>query len=202
MSPNARAPTTGGTLGRCPRVRVNPGRPKLVDEVRTALRVRHRSPRTEEAHVHWIKRFIRFHGLRHPKQLGSAEISQFLKHLAIEQHVSASTQTQALSALVFLYRHVLQSPFEWIDNLERAKRPSRLPVVKTTEIYTHVLNRGPRGIMSPLDETMSETPMIVSAIRQSSLQPNQDTARSLSQKPSGRAAQKTPVDAGQRRPSR
>ena len=106
-------------------------RPKLLDEVRHALRVRHRSRRTEEAYVHWIKRFIRFHGLRNPDQPGATEVSEFLKHLAVEQHVSASTQSQALSAFVFLYRHVLKTPFDWIDNLERAKKPGRLPVVLT-----------------------------------------------------------------------
>lgn len=127
--------------------------PRLLDQVRAELRVRHRSPRTEEAYIHWIKHFIRFHSLRHPSQLGADEISQFLKYLAIEKHVSASTQTQALSALVFLYRHVLRTPFEWIDNLTRAKRPTRLPVVLTRSeirrIFEH-LNGAPRLIAALL----------------------------------------------------
>lgn len=129
--PSELQPTTTRSPDRYPLVRDVPQRPKLVDQVRAALRVRHRSPRTEEAYVHWIKRYIRFHGTRHPSQLGAAEISQFLKHLAVERHVSASTQTQALSALLFLYRHVLDTPIDWIDNLERARRPVRLPVVLT-----------------------------------------------------------------------
>lgn len=103
--------------------------PRLLDEVRRALRIRHRSPRTEEAYLHWIRRFIRFHGRRHPRELGRAEITQFLSSLAIERRVSASTQSQALSALVFLYKHVLQTPFEWLDQIERARKPVRLPVV-------------------------------------------------------------------------
>ena len=119
----------------------DPGAPRtLLDEVRRALRVRHRSPRTEEAYLHWIRRFIRYHGRRHPRELGRAEISQFLSNLATEHRVSASTQSQALSALVFLYRHVLQSPFEWLDKLERAKRPVRLPVVLSRAEVARVLS--------------------------------------------------------------
>ena len=103
--------------------------PRLLDEVVVALRVRHRSRRTEQAYLHWIRRFIRFHGLRHPRELGRAEVSAFLKNLAVKHHVSASTQGQALAALVFLYRHVLRAPLDWIDDIERAKKPVRLPVV-------------------------------------------------------------------------
>lgn len=105
--------------------------PRLLDQVRRALRVRHRSPRTEEAYVHWVRRYILFHGKRHPRDLGRSEISEFLSNLAVERKVSASTQTQALSALLFLYRHVLRQPFEWLDQVERAKKPVRIPVVLT-----------------------------------------------------------------------
>jgi integron integrase len=107
------------------------GQPKLLVQVADALRVRHRSPRTAKAYVHWIRRYILFHGKRHPQELGRHEIEQFLNHLAVAQRVSASTQTQALSSLVFLYRHVLDVPFDWLEHLTRAKRPVRLPVVLT-----------------------------------------------------------------------
>jgi integron integrase len=117
----------------------SPQPPKLLDQVRRALRVRHRSPRTEEAYVHWIRRFIHFHDRRHPRQLETAEVSQFLKHLAVDRHVSASTQSQALSALVFLYRHVLLSPLDWISDLERAKKPVRLPTVLSRDEVVRVL---------------------------------------------------------------
>jgi integron integrase len=117
------------------------GQPKLLVQVADALRVRHRSPRTAKAYVHWTRRYIFFHGKRHPRELGRSEIEQFLNHLAVTQHVSASTQTQALSALVFLYRHVLDQPFDWLENLTRAKRPVRLPVVLTRSEVGHVLAR-------------------------------------------------------------
>jgi integron integrase len=97
--------------------------------VREAIRTRHYSLRTEEAYVHWIKRFIFFHGKRHPLEMGEREIAQFLTALAVERHVSAATQNQALNALVFLYRQVLQLEVGWIDNVVRAKQPQRLPVV-------------------------------------------------------------------------
>jgi integron integrase len=101
----------------------------LLDQVRTAIRLRHYSLRTEDTYVHWIKRFIVFHGQRHPAEMGEAEIGQFLSALAVDLHVSASTQNQALNAVLFLYRHVLDLNPGWIDNLVRAKRPQRLPVV-------------------------------------------------------------------------
>jgi len=97
--------------------------------VREAIRLRHYSLRTEDSYLHWIKRFILFHGKRHPAEMGEAEIGQFLSALAVEHHVSASTQNQALNALLFLYRHVLDLNPGWIDNVVRAKQPQRLPVV-------------------------------------------------------------------------
>jgi integron integrase len=104
-------------------------KPKLLDQVRNAIRTRHYSLRTEDTYVHWIKRFIFFHGTRHPTELGEKEIGQFLSALAVERHVSASTQNQALNALLFLYRQVLDLNPGWIDNIVRAKQPQRLPVV-------------------------------------------------------------------------
>jgi len=102
---------------------------KLLDQVRAAIRLRHYSLRTEETYVHWIKRFILFHGKRHPGEMAEQEIAQFLTMLAVDGHVSASTQNQALNALVFLYRHVLQLDVGQLENIVRAKRPQRLPVV-------------------------------------------------------------------------
>jgi integron integrase len=111
----------------------------LLDEVRRALRVRHRSPRTEDAYVHWIRRLIRFHGRRHPRELGPEEISAFLSHLAVERRVSASTQSQALAAILFLYRHVFAQPLPWLSQLERAKKPERLPVVLSRDEVARLL---------------------------------------------------------------
>jgi len=108
-------------------------KPKLLDQVREAIRVRHYSLRTEDTYVQWIKRFIFFHKKRHPVEMGEREIAQFLSALAVGRHVSASTQNQALNALLFLYRHVLDLNPSWIDNVIRAKRPERLPVVLTKE---------------------------------------------------------------------
>ena len=98
-------------------------KPKLLDQVRDAIRIRHYSVRTEEAYVSWIKRFILFHGKRHPLEMGEDEITRFLSALAVHEQVSASTQNQALCALVFLYRHVLGLNLGWLDDVVRAKRP-------------------------------------------------------------------------------
>lgn len=103
--------------------------PRLLDQVRAAIRVRGYSRRTETAYVGWIRRFVRFHGLRHPRELGEADVSRFLTYLAVERKVSASTQNQALSALLFLYRNVLKQELKWLDDVVRARRPARLPVV-------------------------------------------------------------------------
>ena len=99
--------------------------PKLIDQVHSVIRLTHYSDRTEEAYWHWIKAFILFHHKRHPNEMAEAQISAFLSHLATNRKVSASTQNQALSALLSLYRDVLQKPLDWID--VRAKRPSRPP---------------------------------------------------------------------------
>ncbi|MFH1679542.1 MAG: integron integrase [Candidatus Eisenbacteria bacterium] len=115
--------------------------PRLLDQVREAIRARHYSRRTEKAYVGWIERFIRFHRMRHPKEMGAAEVAAFLSHLAVRGKVSASTQNQALSALLFLYRHVIGVELEWIDGVLRAKRPVRLPIVLTRGEVAAILGR-------------------------------------------------------------
>jgi integrase len=110
-----------------------------LDRVRDAIRTRHYSRRTEKVYVHWIKRFIFFHGKRHPAEMGAAEVSAFLTSLAVRDKVAASTQNQALSALLFLYREVLGVELPWLDDVVRAKRPQCLPVVLTREEIRAVL---------------------------------------------------------------
>jgi len=116
-------------------------KPKLLDQVRAALRVRHMSYRTEQTYVHWIKRFIFFHNRKHPLEVGEAQVSAFLSYLAVEKGVAASTQNQALCAILFLYRNVLKKDLGWIDDIERAKRPRRLPVVFTRDEVRAILAR-------------------------------------------------------------
>ena len=108
------------------------GRVRLLDALRAVVRSRHYSPRTERAYVGWVRRFILFHQKRHPNTMGHDEISAFLSHLATERKVSASTQNQAMSAILFLYREVLGMQLDWVK-IVRAKRPFRLPVVMTRE---------------------------------------------------------------------
>ena len=105
---------------------------KLLDQVRDAIRLKHYSYRTEQAYVNWIKRYIFFHGVRHPAEMGAPEVEAFLTHLAVKENVAASTQNQALSALLFLYREVLHQDLGPVDAL-RAKRPKRLPTVLTKD---------------------------------------------------------------------
>src|SRR2546422_1475029 len=116
-------------------------KPRLLDRVRAVVRARHYSRRTEEAHVGWIRRFIFFHGKRHPAEMGGAEITAFLTALAVNGRVAASTQNQALSALLFLYRDVLEVDLPWLDGVVRAKRPERLPVVLAREEVRAVLRQ-------------------------------------------------------------
>ena len=120
---------------------LSPSSPKLLDQLRDKIRVKHYSIRTETQYVHWAKRFILFHGKRHPRDLGPAEVEAFLTHLAVEGNVSASTQNQALSALLFLYREVMGMDLPWLDDVVRAKKPQRLPVVLTRVEVGLVLER-------------------------------------------------------------
>jgi len=120
---------------------VSPPAPRLLAQLRRALRTRHYSVRTEEAYVAWVRRFVRFCGLRHPRELGEGDVTRFLSSLAVDRRVSASTQNQALSALVFLYRDVMDVPVGWLAALVRAKRPQRVPVVLTRDEVRRILAR-------------------------------------------------------------
>jgi integron integrase len=113
--------------------------PRLLDEVRKAIRLRHFSYRTEKSYVDWIRRFVVFHEKRHPKEMGGPEVEQFLSHLARDRNVSAATQGQALAALLFLYKRVLNVDLPWIDNVVRATRPKRLPTVLSQQDAQSVL---------------------------------------------------------------
>ncbi|HSL91252.1 MAG TPA: phage integrase N-terminal SAM-like domain-containing protein, partial [Candidatus Limnocylindrales bacterium] len=117
------------------------GKPKLLDQVRAELRIRRYSHRTEEAYVGWIRQYIRHHGIRHPREMGKEEIESFLSYLAVTRKVTAATQNQALAALLFLYRDVLGITLDWLDNIVRAKKPVRLPVVLTRTEVMQVLSR-------------------------------------------------------------
>ena len=108
-----------------------PRSPKLLEQLRESLRVRHYSLRTEDAYFDWARRFILFHGKRHPKDMGAEEVQAFLTHLAVDRHVSPSTQNQAKAALLFLYRHLLKVDLPWLSEVVHAKRSPRLPVVLT-----------------------------------------------------------------------
>ena len=118
-----------------------PQRPRLLDRVREALRARHYSRRTEESYVAWIRRYIFFHDKRHPIELGAPEVTRFLTSLAVEGRVAASTQNQALSALLFLYREVLEVDLPWLDGIVRGKRPEHLPVVLARDEVRALLQR-------------------------------------------------------------
>ncbi|HUX63862.1 integron integrase [Sulfuricella sp.] len=115
--------------------------PKLLDQVQAVLRMKHYSIRTERVYLDWIKRYILFHHKTHPAQMGAPEVEAFLSHLAVAGKVAASTQNQAKSALLFLYREVLALELPWLDNVTQAKTPQRLPVVLTVSEVKSVLNR-------------------------------------------------------------
>lgn len=114
--------------------------PRLLDQVRGRIRRLGLSPRTEEAYAGWVRRFIVANGKRHPRDMGAREVEAFLTRLATHGHVAASTQNQALSALLFLYREVLQMDLPWLENIQRAKRPQRLPVVLSRDEVARLLS--------------------------------------------------------------
>lgn len=116
-----------------------PPQPRLLDQLRDALRSRHYARRTEEAYCLWVERFIRFHHMRHPAEMGEEEINAFVTHLAVDRNVSASTQTQALSAVLFLYRHVFGVAIGDLGSMVRARPSTRLPVVLTVSEVRAVL---------------------------------------------------------------
>jgi integron integrase len=116
-------------------------KPKLLDQVREAIRTKHYSLRTEEAYIRWIKRFILFHNKRHPNEMGEKEINQFITHLAVKEQVSASTQNQALCAIIFLYKQVLKIDIGDLGNVVWAKKPDRVPVVFTRSEAQAVLSQ-------------------------------------------------------------
>lgn len=128
-------------------------RPSLREAIHRAITVRHLSPRTEKAYAGWIRRFLSFHGGRHPLELQKAEIEAFLSHLAVDRHVAAPTQDQALSALLFLYSKVYGRDFPWLEEVVRAKKAKRLPVVMTRREVAAVL-RGLSGMPALMAELM------------------------------------------------
>jgi len=126
---------------------------RLSVQIRNAIRLRHYSYRTERTYLHWIRRFIRFHGgRRHPREMGAQQVTAFLSSLANDRHVSASTQNQALAALLFLYRVVLEVDLPWLHEISRAKRPRRLPVVLSQQEVGALLGRmaGVHALMAKL----------------------------------------------------
>ena len=127
-------------------------RQRLLDQVRERIRTLHYSIRTEQSYVGWIKRFILFNNKKHPKDMGRLELEAFLTHLAVKRNVSASTQNQALNALLFLYRQVLNIELPWLEDVTRAKKPKRLPVVLTVREINSVLASldGTKGLIAQL----------------------------------------------------
>jgi integron integrase len=129
-----------------------PPKPRLMDEVHARLRFKHYSLRTEQAYVGWIKRYIWFHDKRHPRDLGPQDVEAFLTDLAVSREVAAATQNQALAALLFLYKEVLGIELPWLDDIGRAKKPQRLPVVLTVSDVRLLLAQleGTHGLMAQL----------------------------------------------------
>jgi site-specific recombinase XerD len=127
-------------------------KPKLLDQLRESLHSRHYSRRTEQTYCNWLKRFIFFHNVRHPAEMAEPEINAFLTHPAVKEHVSASTQNQALSALLFLYRYVLNREIGDLGEVIRARKPIRVPIVMTREEVKAVLNHltGDKWLMASL----------------------------------------------------
>ena len=129
-----------------------PSTPRLLARFRDAIRVRHYSLRTERVYLYWIRKYLRFHGMRHPSSMGGAEVTAFLSHLANDEHVAAATQSQALAALLFLYKAVLGVELPWLDQVIRAKRPHRLPtVLERSEVHALLAAmHGEYGLMARL----------------------------------------------------
>src|SRR5438270_7440506 len=125
---------------------------RLIDQVRNVMRLKHYSLRTERTYWDWIERFIRFHRMRHPSEMAEAEVGEFLTHLARDGKVAASTQNQALSALLFLYKEVLKQEIGWLEGVQRAKKPVRLPVVLTRAEVEKILQylHGTHRLMAEL----------------------------------------------------
>ena len=143
-------PESRGRVGGSPASRMSRGGrqaierrhpPRLLDQLRHALQCRHYSRKTEDAYRSWVRRFIHFHHLKHPSEMGEKEINAFLSYLAVKRRVSASTQTQALSALLFLYRHVLKRELGDLGDVIRARKTKRLPIVLTREEIKAVMDR-------------------------------------------------------------
>ncbi|WP_407292290.1 integron integrase [Stutzerimonas zhaodongensis] len=128
------------------------GKPRLLDQVRDQIRLKHYSIRTERVYCEWVKRYIRFHEYRHPLEMGAAELEAFLSDLAVRRDVSASTQNQALAALLFLYKQVLKQELPWLGEVVRAKKPARLPVVLSIDEVQRLLNQleGDVGLVARL----------------------------------------------------
>ena len=116
---------------------VPPSEPKLLDQLRGRLRVKHYSIRTEQAYVDWVRRFVLFHDKRHPRDLGQIEVEAFLTDLAVGRRVSASTQNQAKSAILFLYKEVINKELPWLDGVVAARVSQRLPVVQRSALGSH-----------------------------------------------------------------
>jgi integron integrase len=145
MTADSSLPAAAGTSGQLLR-------PKLIPQLREALRFRRYSLKTEKAYVQWVRRYIYFHGKRHPQEMGAAEITAFLNHLANDRRVAAATQNQALASLLFLYREVFEIELPWLDGLVRAKTPKRLPTVLTRSEVQAILSHltGTRWLMLSL----------------------------------------------------
>jgi integrase len=135
-----------------PEKTTSPNPPKLLDQVVAKIRFKHYSRRTEQAYTHWIKRYILFHGKRHPKEMGAAEIEAFLSALATDRNVTASTQNLALSSILFLYKEVLLIDLPWLDDIVRAKKPKRLPTVLSEDEVKRLLacTEGMPGLVARL----------------------------------------------------
>lgn len=122
-----------------------PAKPKLLDQLRDRIRLKHYSRRTEDAYLDWAKRYILYHNKTHPQEMGKQEVEAFLTHLATERNVAAATQNQAKAALQFLYKEVLEIQLPWLDEVEQAKKPKRLPVVLTEKEVQALLVHVPQA---------------------------------------------------------